>query len=92
MKFGLSNPSLSHTAFWSHGVSLQGSGTIYVYNIAATTEVSKFKYVLEQLNPSPSVKGSTQVQLKFELSNPSLLHTAFSSQGLDRQGSGTTKQ
>ena len=42
-----------------------------------------------QLNPSPSVNGAWHVQVKFPLSNPSLSQTAFASQGMDKQGSGT---
>ena len=43
----------------------------------------------EQLNPSPSVNGSLHVHVKFGLSNPSLVQSAFVSHGPDRQGSGT---
>ena len=46
-------------------------------------------YVLEQLNPSPSLKGSLHVHVKLGLSNPSLVQSALVSHGSDRQGSGT---
>ena len=46
-------------------------------------------YSLEQLNPSPLENGSLHVHVKFELSNPSLSHTAFISHGISKQGSGT---
>ena len=45
----------------------------------------------EQLNPSPSVNGSLHVHVKFGLSNPSLVQSAFVSHGSGRQGSGTVK-
>ena len=44
----------------------------------------------EHMNPSPSVNGSLHVQLKFAARGPSLVQSAFSSHGSDRQGSGTT--
>ena len=42
-----------------------------------------------QLNPSPTVNGSLHVQLKFAVRGPSLVQSALSSHGFDRQGSGT---
>ena len=87
VKFGLSNPSLVQSAFVSHGSDRQGSGTVPrndVYN-----SVGAYYCVPEQLNPFPSVKSSTQVQVKLGLSKSFLSHTAFTSQGFDRQGSGT---
>ena len=47
--------------------------------------------ILEQLNPSPSVKGSLQMHVKFGLNSPSLVQLAFTSHGSDRQGSGTER-
>ena len=50
---------------------------------------SKIRDILEQLNPSPSVNGSLHVHVKFGLSNPSLVQSAFTSHGIFKQGSGT---
>ena len=41
------------------------------------------------MNPSPTVKGARQVQVKASLSRPSLSHLALGSQGTERHGSGT---
>ena len=46
-------------------------------------------HVLEQLKPSPAVKGDRHVQVKFALSNPSRSQRALGSQGPDKHGSGT---
>ena len=51
----------------------------------------KLEPIPEQLNPSPSVNGSLHVHVKFGLSNPSLVQSAFVSHGPDRQGSGTVQ-
>ena len=48
-------------------------------------------FLPEQLNPSPSVNGCLHVQLKFADRGPSLVQSAFSSHGFDRQGSGTVQ-
>ncbi len=48
-------------------------------------------YLLEQLNPSPTVYGSIHVHVKFGLSNPSLSQSALTSHGPIRQGSGTNR-
>ena len=46
-------------------------------------------FILEQLNPSPTVNGVRHEQVKFPLSKPSLSHSALVSHGRDKQGSGT---
>ena len=88
MKFGLSKPSLSHAAFTSQGWSKQGSGTVITLLIKEQTQHYD-NNVHEQLNPSPSVNGSKHLHVKLALSNPSLVQSAFTSHGSDRQGSGT---
>ena len=46
-------------------------------------------YVLEQLNPFPTVNGAWHEQVKFPLNKFSLIQSALESQGEDKQGSGT---
>ena len=89
VKSGLNSPSLVQSAFTSHGSDKQGSGTSGPIYIISREVIKKYSYKLEQLNPSPSMKGSLQVHVKFGLNSPSLAQSAFTSHGSDRQGSGT---
>ena len=50
--------------------------------------IMKLKYLLSQVNPSPS-KGEVQVHVKSEFNTLSLAHSALVSHGPELQGSGT---
>ena len=86
-----SSPSLSQMALMSQGSFRQGSGTAFKKKKLYLAGITKLtaSHILEQLNPSPSVNGAWHEQVKFALSNPSLMQIAFGSQGVDRHGSGT---
>ena len=47
------------------------------------------EFLLEQLNPFPSVNGCLHVHVKFALSSPSLSQSALISHGAPTHGSGT---
>ena len=90
LKWSLNNPSLSQEALGSHGSLRQGSGTGGQHLQLVSTLDSYVLSLLEQLNPSPSVKGDLQVQLNRSLSKLSLAQSALMSHGPGRHGSGTT--
>ena len=88
----LSNPSLIHMALTSQGSLRQGSGTAkekYIWDSIASKIRTLNCHILEQLNPSPTVNGARHEQVKLSLSKPSLLQSAFGSQGTNKHGSGT---
>jgi len=91
VKLELSNPSLVQLALASQGLDRHGSGTTKSIIQWRHKDIHQLWHILEQLKPSPTMNGSTQVHVKLELSNPSLVQLALASQGIDKQGSGTTK-
>ena len=62
-----------------------------MWGLVCSMYINLYSQLPEQVNPSPSVNGSLHVHVKFGLSNPSLVQSAFVSHGPDRQGSGTVK-
>ncbi len=83
------SPSLVHSALGSQGLLRQGSGTVLEYQWYVV--VIEINYVPLHDNPLP-VNPVLQAQANSPLVTPSLVQSALTSQGSERQGFGSVAQ